>query len=326
MRRSLLAGGLSAAGMLLAPAGAASPARTLPPVVAPPQPIDGTAASTVQAGEDEGRRITMPIHIDGKGPFDFIVDTGSERTVISRELARQLALAPDMPVKINAVTGIAQVDTVTIPRLSFGHARIESIRAPVLEAVNLGAPGLLGLDGLESKRLTIDFRRRRMDISDSGEAPPVDTDAIVVRARSRFGQLILVDSQANGEKIHVILDTGSDQSIGNLALLRKLTKRRKIDALKPIEITSVTGDTLMGGWTQVQNVKIGGFGIRNMAVVFADASPFHQLGLDDQPALLLGMDVLRRFDRVAVDFGRKKVFFLLPDGAGSQTAAALASL
>src|SRR3546814_7120488 len=82
-----------------------------------------------------------------------------------------------------------------------------------------------------SKRLTIDFRKQTMEVSDSGERVAIDSDAIIVRARRRSGQLILVDSQANGEKINVILNTGSDRSIGNLALLRTLTHKRKIEAL-----------------------------------------------------------------------------------------------
>src|SRR3546814_16877559 len=84
--------------------------------------------------------------------FNFVVDTGSERTVISRELASKLALDPDDPVRINSIAGITQVNTVTIPRLSYGRGMMPSVQAPVLEAINLGAPGLLGLDGLASQR------------------------------------------------------------------------------------------------------------------------------------------------------------------------------
>lgn len=323
MRRPFLVRGLAVA-LLLTPGGvlaqAAAPASEALAIADP-------AASLIATGEDRARRITLPIHIDGKGPFDFVVDTGAERTVISRELAGKLALAPDAPVRINSITGIAQVNTVTIPRLSYGHGIMPPVQAPVLEAAHLGAAGLLGLDGLESKRLVIDFRRQTMAISNSGERIEDfdDGDAIVVRARRRFGQLILVDSQANGEKIHVILDTGTDQSIGNLALLHKLTRKRKLDGLRPIEITGVTGQKAMGGWNVIDTVRIGGFNINNLAVVFMDASPFRQLGLDDRPALLLGMDVLRRFDRVAIDFGWKKVHFLLPDGVEAEPRVKLAS-
>src|SRR3546814_20308080 len=75
----------------------------------------------------------------------------------------------------------------------------------------------------------------------------------------------------------------------------------------------------MGGWNLVDKVQIGGFSITNLPVVFADVSPFHQLHLDNKPALLLGMDVLQRFDRIAVDFGRKRVHFLLPDSVAAES-------
>lgn len=319
MRRSFLAGRLGLA-LFLSSAGGVLAAPTSAPM-ADPLP----ESMTIETGQDGGRRITLPIHIDGKGPFEFIVDTGAERTVISRELAAKLALAPNDPVSINSLSGISQVDTVTIPHLSYGHGELPAVQAPVFAEANLGAAGLLGLDGLSSKRLTIDFRKQKMEISHSSEPVELDHgDAIIVRGRSRFGQLILVDSEANGEKINVILDTGTDQSIGNLALLRKLTRKRKIDSLKPVAITSVTGETVIGGWNVIREVRVGGFTVNNLAVAFTDASPFEQLGLNNKPALLLGMDVLRRFDRVSVDFGRKKVYFLLPDGADALPEVRLA--
>ena len=302
--------------------------------LAQPNPDQGTqvaivdpAPVTVATGSDGSRRFTLPVHIDGKGPFHFVVDTGAERTVISRELAAQLALTPGPPVKVHSITGVSQVGTVIIPRLSYGHGELPAVRAPVLEAMHLGAAGLLGLDGLESKRLVIDFRKRRVDISDSaGRIEGFnDPEAIVVRARRRFGQLILVDTKANGEKIHVILDTGTDRSIGNLALLRKLTRKRKLDGLETLELTGVTGQTVVGGWSVIQKVRIGSFDINNLPVVFTEVSPFRQLGLDNKPALLLGMDVLQRFDRIAVDFGRKRIHFLLPDEVEAEPKVQLTS-
>src|SRR3546814_16269459 len=66
--------------------------------------------------------------------------------------------------------------------------------------------------GLASKRLTIDFRKQTMEVSDSGERVAIDSDAIIVRARRRPGQRLLVDYQANGGKNNVNLDTGRKRS------------------------------------------------------------------------------------------------------------------
>src|SRR3546814_18066948 len=81
----------------------------------------------------------------------------------------------------------------------------------------------------------------------------------------------------------------------------------------------------MGGWNLVDKVQIGGFSITNLPVVFADVSPFHQHHLDNKAALLLRMDVLQRFDRIAVDFGRQRVHFLFPDGVAPESPLRLAS-
>src|SRR3546814_15692049 len=88
------------------------------------------------------------------------------------------------------------------------------------------------------------------------------------------------------------------RSIGNLALLRTLTHKRKIEALRPIEIISVTGDRIMGGWNLVDKVQIGGFSITNLPVVFADVSPFHQLHPDNTQALLMELGRALCWERV----------------------------
>ena len=49
-----------------------------------------------------------------------------------------------------------------------------------------------------------------------------------------------------------------------------------------------------------------------MFIAFADASGFKALGLSDRPALLLGMNVMRAFDRVSIDFAQRRVRFTFP--------------
>jgi hypothetical protein len=66
-------------------------------------------------------------------------------------------------------------------------------------------------------------------------------------------------------------------------------------------------------YTTVREIQIGGIRITDMPIGFADAHPFRQLELLDEPAFLLGMDVLRLFDRVSVDFARKQIRFLAPN-------------
>ena len=65
--------------------------------------------------------------------------------------------------------------------------------------------------------------------------------------------------------------------------------------------------------TMLRKLELGGLHMDNLAVAFADAHIFKQLSLEDKPAILLGMNAMRAFDRITIDFAEKKVRFKLPD-------------
>ena len=48
-------------------------------------------------------------------------------------------------------------------------------------------------------------------------------------------------------------------------------------------------------------------------MVFADAHTFRQLKLDRTPAVLLGMNALRGFDQVSIDFANRTLSLVLPE-------------
>jgi predicted aspartyl protease len=140
----------------------------------------------------------------------------------------------------------------------------------------------------------------------------LDGETIVVRARARHGRLIFSQAQIDGQKVTVIIDTGSQVTIGNFALQRSLMKRRAWEVPNPVTIESVTGEKLSARVSNVKQLELGGLRIDDLAVAFADAHIFKQLNLKNQPALLLGMNAMRAFDRISIDFESKKVRFVLP--------------
>jgi predicted aspartyl protease len=285
-----------------------------------PPPVPTTAEDEAEiAFLDTATRMTVPVAIAGAGPFRFVVDTGAERTVVSHELARKLQLAPGRDVRLTAMTSTSSVGTVLVPSISVGEpprlgsdARIE---APALAAIDLGALGILGLDTLQGQKVTIDFDRQVMTISRSSKrrTPRPAADEIVVRARSIYGQLVVTDARYKGQAVRVILDTGSVVSMGNTALQRRLaTADRR--AGKPIELISVTGETIRAGYTRIGKVSLGDMAFENLPVAFADVKPFEKFGLTNRPAVLLGMDALRLFRRVDIDFANREVRLRMPVG------------
>lgn len=295
--------------VLLSPlAGQDSPA----PPAAAPEPLASAPeldlTTVLDYAQDRSQRMTVPVGIGEGGPYNFVVDTGAERTVIAAELAARLGLNAGATSIVHSMTEVSRIRTVVIPELRIGGKSVRGINAPALSQVNLGAEGMLGVDSLQQQRVSFDFTRQEMSISPSRRQEEVwPKDVIVITARKRFGHLVLVDASVDGQKVWVIIDTGSQVSIGNEALRQRLLRRNRLGATRPVEMLSVTGGRMMVDQTKVNLIRIGGADIVNMPIAFADVHPFHKLNLTKRPALLLGMDALRLFQRVSVDFANRKV-------------------
>jgi predicted aspartyl protease len=295
-------------------------------------PATTPAAPAAPAGTDEANtlalgavsdRMTVPVSINGSKPQPFIIDTGAERSVVSRQLAGNLGLSAGPQVMLTTMTGSTRVQTVVVPSLTMGPVRDQrAFNAPALEAVHMGAHGLVGIEQLRTHMVSIDFDKQKMSVRPSRRnggkrsVVPVGADEIVITAKNRFGQLIVTEASFEGAKVTVVLDTGSQISIGNMALQKKMRSAR----LKgPIVMTSVTGDTMTVNYHIANRVELGGVTLRSVPVAFADIPPFEYFGLSNEPALMLGMDALRAFRRVEIDFPDRKVRFLLPRAGGIAT-------
>lgn len=306
-------------------------AQEAPPPETPPD-------ETLAVDLDKSLRMTTNVVVDGKGPFPFIVDTGAHRTVIARELAEQLALKKASTIKLHTMAGVRAVSSAMVPDLTVNSIQLKKIQAPTLDQRNMGAPGLLGLDAFQSRRVVVDFRAGTMTLAPSVKLKKVWNDkndkwegeTIIVDARRRFGQLILTRATVGGGPVDVIVDTGLEVSIGNQALRRRLFTRDgpSHGRWENITLVSVTGDAVEVESTIVDHLRIANMDIKGLPLAFADAHPFEILDLMKQPALLLGMDVLRLFDQLSLDFQTKEVGFRWSNKAtpvppvGSATTAA----
>jgi predicted aspartyl protease len=269
--------------------------------------------------------MTVPVRIGGHGPYDFLVDTGSERSAISHELARALELRAGTTVTVQSMTDARRTATVIIPTLKVGKRTVSGIHAPAYARRHLGAEGLLGVDTLRKQRVELDFVRLKMTVGPSRTAQASwPSDTIVVTAKNRFGHLMLVDAAFEGERVWVIIDTGAEVTVGNNALRRRLERRGRLGPMQRIGLISVTGGTMSADYTLARRLRIADAEIANLPVAFADVVPFRKLRLTEHPAILLGMDALRMFERISLDFATRKVKLLVPAEARQSPAFAVA--
>ncbi len=281
------------------------------------QPIPSSAPDQpVPVALDQSQRLSVRVTIGGL-PWHFLIDTASTRTVIASDVAAQLNLPRDAPLQVLSIGGIDTVSSVDIPELGFADFALRDIRAPSLLRANLGGDGLLGLDILHDRRISIDFRHNAMLTIASSAGKPAhkaiaaDPGAIVVIGKSRYGELVVTDADIDGNPVAVILDTGSEESIGNPALAKALFSDRNRPPPSPATLLSVTGRILPANYAVTGRMRIGGVSVDNLPVAFADVATFRQFNLVRRPALLLGMQTLRLFAKVTIDFPRHRIQFLM---------------
>lgn len=261
--------------------------------------------------KDQWSRMTVPVKVVEQGPFRFMIDTGSQNTVLSRDLAQRLSLVSHRKARLISIAGSQLVDTVEIDQIDLGRRSFYGLTAPLLDGQHMGADGILGLDSLQGQRVLLDFKKGLMAIDDAKNLGGNRGFEIVVEARRRSGQLIMADARLEGIKVQVVIDTGAETSIGNLALQRALTRKRKSET---IELLSVTGHQVSADLSYSRWLEIGAVRFNNVAIAFTDAPAFKALKLDDRPSLLLGVRDLRSLDRVAIDFASRRILFDVPPG------------
>ena len=251
-------------------------------------------------------RMTVPVTIDGNGPHAFLVDTGSETTVISNQLAQSLGILTSGTATLIGSVATKGVGTTRLSTLSVGRKTIEDLPAVLLDGNHLGAAGILGIDTLRGHRVIFDFANDSISIADSVRLRPGASYEIVVRAKRKQDRMVISNARIDGVKVQMIIDTGSNYSIGNTAQRDRL---REDATFGFAGIMDVTGAELSTDIVVIRNIQFDSLRLNKSFLLISDSPAFAELGLDDEPAMLLGMNHLRAFSRMSVDFSRREVAF-----------------
>jgi len=266
---------------------------------------------------DRAGRIVVPVYINDHGPYRFLLDTGATHSAVSDRLVAELQLTTDNGPEliVHGVTGLVSTQACTVETLRFGTITSEHPRLPVLGGLVLeGLDGILGMDHLTNKRISADFVHDRVTVSES-TGNRGSSKYFVVQARTVSGLLLQIDGRAGEQVVTAVIDTGASHSLGNPALYSALRRRsRTLEAPPTADVVDATQTTEVGDVRIVSPIEMGQIKVTNTAVTFGDFQVFRFWGLEGQPALLLGMDVLGTLQELTIDYRRHEVLFRTQPG------------
>lgn len=265
-------------------------------------------------------RVVVPVMINGRGPFRFIVDTGASHSTISPTAANVLGLTPNSvpSIVLDGITGSTTVPAVTIEKLETGALRLDRTAMPVVWVpVLAGADGILGAAGLTSQSLLVDFQHNRVTIAGRMLAS-MRSQSLRVHAVRLADGLITINARVAGVKVRAVIDTGAQRSLGNLALRSAAIRPRA--AGEVTHVTSVYGatkDIEAGELLRVPAIAIDTMRIENVELVFGDFHIFKVWNMQNEPAMIIGMDVLGTTTALGIDFKNHDVYMASEGTAGA---------
>jgi predicted aspartyl protease len=289
----------------------AAPAFAAAPIAEIPYRIDYDGAITIEAT------------IDGRGPYDFIVDTGATLSLVFQNLAARETFAPTggPPRRVLGITGSAVLDTYRIGDIAVGAASLDDhigVIIPDWAAPRKSPAGVIGLDFLRRYAIVFNVRERTMSLYRHGEIPKDRIDSwrsIRLRANTyaaASGALYSAKGLINRSPTTFLIDLGSGTTLINY---------RAAEAM----FSSVVGRDLGEGFTTgsrlkdvfddrtkvrtalINRIQIGRLSWRRVGVIVHNAPIFDEIGVQRLPFALLGADLIMGGD-FALDFGEHRLY------------------
>jgi len=280
---------------------------------AAPPAVSDRDTLPIAAATDTASHLTVAVRIDGNGPYHFVVDTGADRTILATEVADELGLFRGDKVILDGVVRAVLTETVAIRTMSFGSITCRHLVVPTLSRTLLQADGYLGLDFLDGHRVTFDFKNHTLQVSEPRprfSASWARENEARIRASGSGGHLQALDCVVDGVAATAFIDSGAEVSAANAPLLAALAKRNpSFGETGTIRLIDITGGEILGKVAMVNKIRFSGLTFIDCPLVIADFLVFGVWGLRHRPALLIGMNLLRQFARVSIDYGLKELRF-----------------
>ncbi|EGF89272.1 peptidase A2A [Asticcacaulis biprosthecium C19] len=259
-------------------------------------------------------RLTIPVTVNGKGPYQFIVDTGAESSVLSDRVVADLGLSGGVDVIVEGLARRIPAKAVEVAELGFGAFRRKNLLLPVLPRTMLGCDGYLGLDAIERTRVTFDFAHKQVRIEQARNMTWEMTriDVARIKMEGRAGYLRTGECLVDGVMATAFIDTGAEVSMGNPPLLAALQRKGRVpNTLGQIILAGITGGEIEGQVVPVHAIQMEDLKFTDGVLAIVDVPNFTIWQVDNKPAFLMGMNFLRQFASVAIDYRARELRFQL---------------
>jgi predicted aspartyl protease len=259
--------------------------------------------------------IILQVRVGGKGPFNMMLDTGTDPSAIDLATAKELGLklsGKGAPVSGGGTSKSVAYET-SLPLVEVGSLTVKKISAAAIDlskvSERLGKPlhGVLGHSLLNGRIVQIDYPNRVVRFYSQSPFPKAanqpNTPKRTVLAFRYSDNVLVEDVLVNGKKVVANFDTGSSGTFDlTPAAVSYLGLEEEFNRAKPK--TSVGYNNVSENREgKLDNVTIGAISVAEPAVVFFGKG----MGYDKRPwGINIGNVFLKDFV-VTIDYRSKLI-------------------
>jgi predicted aspartyl protease len=250
--------------------------------------------------------ILLPIHVNGRGPFDFILDTGAGTSLLSTGLAKRLDVKVVGSKEGDSAGGKVSVFLGKVDSLAVGEIKLRDVDVGIVDlsqiAKTIGAniDGDLGYNFLKHFRITIDYGDCQIRLDDPKRVESLSRGAqteVPIRLAAPAKPLILADVHANGSgPFQFAVDTGTSTT----AITPDVAKAVAVESSPVGPATAGSGqvDVTAGS---LQSFQLGGARIDNLPVIVANFFEMLSQTVGVRLDGIVGYNFLRNY-KVVIDY------------------------
>lgn len=271
---------------------------------------------------DDGA-MAVAVTIDGRGPYDFIIDTGATLTLAFENLAmRESFVATGAPPRrVIGITGSASRNTYRFGDIAIGPAVMRQHVGVILD--DWSPPrktphGILGIDFFRQYAVVFDVRARTMSFYSHGGLPKKKIGGWrTIRLKQHTyatasGALYTALGFVNRSPTTFIIDLGSLTTLLNYDAAEAIFSGTVsfgsgTSLISGSRLKDVFDDRTQTRWGAIDRIQVGPVTWRRTVVWLKDAQIFEELGVADRPYGLLGADLIATQD-FALDFGENRLY------------------
>jgi predicted aspartyl protease len=237
--------------------------------------------------------VVLPVQLNGRGPFRFLLDTGSTRSSVSARTAEAIRAPVVARTVMGSAAGSREVPVARVDTLDVGPVTVRDLLASVVELDGLvDVDGVIGQDVLAALRFTIDFTRGQVlwapKVRGCDGAKVRGCDRSVLELQWSHGRFVVALPQRQSV-LRLVPDTGAD----SLVLFDPVHGLPVTHLPRFATLTTLSGETEVR-LARVRELHVGSLMLRDVPAVVAARD-------GSEPAEVDGLLPLHFFDRVTFD-------------------------